>query len=107
VAEQGAPSTGAAGPRGARGEEPCGQGCQRCIERGSSMSSEQKPILCVDFDGVIHRYDSGWQGATVITDGVVPGFFEWLDEAGQIFQIVVYSSRCRDPGACDAMANWL
>ena len=29
-----------------------------------------KPILCLDFDGVIHRYDSGWKGADVIPDRI-------------------------------------
>ncbi len=66
-----------------------------------------KPILCVDFDGVIHSYKSGWQGATVIADDVVPGFFEWLDEATRHFEIVVYSSRSKEPGAIDAMMLWL
>jgi len=66
-----------------------------------------KPILCVDFDGVIHRYTSGWKGPLVISDDVVPGFFEWLDEASQHFRVVVYSSRSKEPGASDAMAFWL
>lgn len=35
-----------------------------------------KPILCLDFDGVIHRYDSGWKGPLVIADGVTDGFFD-------------------------------
>lgn len=66
-----------------------------------------KPILCLDFDGVIHSYTSGWQGAAVIPDPVVPGFFEWLDEAARHFKIVVYSSRSKEPAARDAMALWM
>jgi hypothetical protein len=66
-----------------------------------------KPIICVDFDGVIHSYKSGWKGATVISDPVNPGFFEWLDEVSQHFKIVVYSSRSKEAGACDAVALWL
>jgi hypothetical protein len=27
-----------------------------------------KPILCLDFDGTIHSYISGWQGADVIPE---------------------------------------
>ena len=27
-----------------------------------------KPILCLDFDGVVHSYTSGWKGADVIPD---------------------------------------
>lgn len=65
------------------------------------------PILCIDFDGVIHRYDSGWKGPLAIPDDVTEGFFEWLDEAANHFKIVVYSSRCREPGAIDAMMLWI
>ncbi len=65
------------------------------------------PILCLDFDGVIHRYDSGWKGALTIQDDVTDGFFEWLDEAAKHFKIVVYSSRSKEPGAIDAMMLWL
>lgn len=66
-----------------------------------------KPILCLDFDGVIHKYDSGWQGPLVISDDVTDGFFEWLDQAAQHFKIVVYSSRSKNEGASDAMAIWM
>jgi hypothetical protein len=52
-----------------------------------------KPILCVDFDGVIHSYDSGWQGATVVADPPVPGALWWLANATMHFQVQIYSSR--------------
>lgn len=73
----------------------------------SSEGRDGKPILCLDFDGVIHRYDSGWQGATTISDDVTDGFFEWLDDAAQHFRIVIYSSRSSDPEAIKAMQFWL
>jgi len=53
----------------------------------------QKPILCLDFDGVIHSYKSGWQGATVIPDPPVPGVFEWMEAALVYFDIHIFSSR--------------
>ena len=37
------------------------------------------PIICVDFDGVIHSYKSGWRGVAVIPDPPVPGAIEWLE----------------------------
>lgn len=68
-----------------------------------------KPILLVDFDGVIHSYRSGWQkgGATVIPDEMVPGFWEWAQEVSRTFDIQVFSARSSAPGGIEAMAAWL
>ena len=66
-----------------------------------------KPILCVDFDGVIHSYSSGWQGATNIPDPPVPDSIKWLWEASIDFEINIYSSRSKEPGAISAMQFWL
>lgn len=52
--------------------------------------------ICFDFDGVIHRYTSGWIAADVIPDGPVPGIgklIATLREQG--FRVVVNSARCR------------
>lgn len=66
-----------------------------------------KLALCIDFDGVIHEYTSPWIAAHVISDNVVPGFFEWADEAAQHFTLVIYSARSSDPVARRAIAEWL
>ena len=66
-----------------------------------------KPILLIDFDGVIHSYESGWRGATVIPDQPVDGFWEWAAMANRTFDLQVFSARSSAPGGIDAMAAWL
>lgn len=67
----------------------------------------KKPILCLDFDGVIHSYTSGWQGAAIIPDRPVPGAMEFICQAVEQFRVVVYSSRSGQPGGVEAMEGWL
>jgi len=66
----------------------------------------RKPILCLDFDGVCHSYTSGWKGADVIPDPPVEGLFEFLADAGQFFEIHIFSSRSHQHGGLVAMRNW-
>jgi hypothetical protein len=65
-----------------------------------------KPILCLDFDGVCHSYTSGWKGADVIPDPPVDGLFEFLEEAAKDFRIQIFSSRSNQPGGLVAMMKW-
>lgn len=68
---------------------------------------EYKPILCLDFDGVLHSYKSGWQGADVISDEPVPGAQEFVKSALIDFDVVVHSSRCHQEGGMQAIIAWL
>jgi len=75
-----------------------------------------RPIICIDFDGVLHSYTSGWKGVGVIPDAPVPGAIEWLtsiipeaadvDMPGEV-QPCIYSSRSREPRGIAAMKTWL
>lgn len=66
-----------------------------------------KPILCLDFDGVIHSYLSPWQEPTVIPDPPVPGALEFVRAAVAHFTVAVFSSRSQQPGGIAAMQAWL
>lgn len=83
------------------------------------LEEPTNPIICVDFDGVIHSYTSGWKGVDVISDDPVPGAIEWLMEhlpvpdalgmsepyKGPI--VVIYSSRSKEHAGVRAMKRWL
>jgi len=82
-----------------------------------------KKLLSLDFDGVIHSYKSGWQGARNIPDPPVYGALEWIDEfitthctwpdsmcamafSGE-WELCIFSSRSRYFGGRRAMKKWL
>ncbi len=67
----------------------------------------RKPILCLDFDGVVHSYVSGWKGADVIPDPPVEGAIAFMLGALRHFDVTIYSSRSGQPGGLDAMKKWL
>lgn len=66
-----------------------------------------KPILCLDFDGVINNYSSGWTGALDLPDDVTEGFFEFCEEVAPHFRIVVHSSRFATEGAISSALAWM
>jgi hypothetical protein len=66
-----------------------------------------KKLLCVDFDGVIHSYSSGWVSPTFIPDPPVPGAIRFLHDAINRFNVCIFSSRSSADGGILAMSTWL
>ena len=71
------------------------------------MTGDRKPILCLDFDGVLHSYSSGWRGADVVSDPPVPGAREFLQKAVEHFDVQIFSSRSNQDGGINAMDLFL
>lgn len=79
----------------------------------------KKPILSIDFDGVLNSYSSGWKGPRNIPDLPVEGAIEWLQsllgcpECFGIgprhldFRVAIFSSRSRYFGGRRAIKKWL
>lgn len=78
--------------------------CSQCQEEKNSVT---KPILSMDFDGVIHSYTSGWTSADHVADSPVPGAIDFLRRASEHFTVAVYSSRSHQSGGLNAMQQWL
>jgi hypothetical protein len=54
-----------------------------------------KPILALDFDGVLHSYRSGWKGAHRIDDPPTDGAGLFLLRALRHFRVAITSSRSK------------
>lgn len=63
--------------------------------------------ICLDFDGVIHSYSSGWKGIDQIPDPPVPDAFQFISDlldAG--YTVAIYSSRSQFIEGIAAMSKW-
>lgn len=66
-----------------------------------------KKTICIDFDGVIHSYKSGWKGIDDIPDPPVPGAFKALIQYIDYgYEVCIYSSRSKDIKGIMAMTAW-
>jgi hypothetical protein len=79
-------------------------GLANTVRSGNVMS---KPILVLDFDGVIHSYTSGWKGACIVADPPVEGAMRFIWEATEHFQVAIFSCRSSQWGGRLAVRKWL
>ena len=50
--------------------------------------------ICLDFDGVLNSYTSGWNGGKLV-DSPVPGAIEWLEEITKKHKVIIHTARLR------------
>ncbi|MFK7987528.1 MAG: hypothetical protein AB8I08_16030 [Sandaracinaceae bacterium] len=67
----------------------------------------KRRTICLDFDGVLHSYVSGWSGPTVVADPPVDGAIAFLEEAVERYEVAIVSVRNAYPEATYAMRAWL
>jgi len=63
--------------------------------------------VAVDFDGVIHRYDTPFIAPHIIPDEPVTGAIEWLHRTLQKLDVAIMSTRNSTWRGRRAMRSWL
>ena len=63
--------------------------------------------VCLDFDGVIHSYQSGWQGEAIIADPPIHGVDKAIKQLRKDYRVVVFSARSKSEEGRHAIEQWL
>lgn len=71
------------------------------------MKKFHKPMLCLDFDGVLHSYSTPWIGHCDIPDPPVDGAMAFLQRVAGDFEVAIYSARSHYEGGIEAMRAWV
>lgn len=66
-----------------------------------------RQTVCLDFDGVIHSYLTGWHGIEVIADPPIHGTDEAVRRLRKQYRVVVHSARCATAEGRLAIEAWL
>ena len=78
------------------------------VELLESLGVERSlKTVCLDFDGVIHSYRSGWKGEGIIPDPPIHRVREAIVRLRKSFRVVVHSARTRSEEGCQAISDWL
>lgn len=64
------------------------------------------PRICLDFDGVIHKYSKGWNGGSIYDDPV-DGSQDFCRDALNSFKVAIFSTRSKDEEGRLQIQKWL
>ncbi len=68
---------------------------------------DSKKTVAIDFDGVIHKYSSGWKGDDIIPDGMVESSDFSIRLLRRKYNVVIFSCRAKTQSGKDAIKKWL
>lgn len=74
-------------------------------ERNGILTARR--TICLDFDGVIHSYRSGWCGVDQIPDPPVHGTARAIERLRKDYRVVIHSARCSSEAGRNAIEAWL
>ena len=63
--------------------------------------------VCIDFDGVLYSYESGWGVDGALVDGPVEGSMQFLIECVLTFNVNIYSCRSAHKYQRKRMRKWV
>lgn len=66
-----------------------------------------KPILVLDFDGVLHEYGLGFGGHEQAPNPPIFGAIQFLQDALNWFDVQIYSHRSATPRGIRVMQEWV
>lgn len=67
----------------------------------------KKNIICLDFDGVIHRNLTKWQTPLIVNDASIEGVQDAIVKLRKDYLVYIHSGRCSYPGGVVAIQHWL
>jgi hypothetical protein len=62
--------------------------------------------ICLDFDGVVNSYTSGWNDGK-LDEPPVDGAIEWLEEITKKHKVIIHSARLRTSNQQPKVIAWL
>lgn len=75
-----------------------------CAKAGISTV---RRTICLDFDGVVNSYRSGWSGIDSIPDPPIHGTERAIDRLRRDYRVVIHSARCATETGRQAIEAWL
>lgn len=73
----------------------------------TAQITSKRRTVCIDFDGVIHSYRSGWCGIDSIPDPPIHASDRAIERLRRDYRVVVHSARCATKEGREAIESWL